>query len=265
MAELIRLALEDREVFRVLTPAERKLKESGRVKVALVARLSKEEEEEDAIKRQHSIEYQMRRNREFARERGYQIVAEAADKVSGKDFNRPDYQRLKERIATGKLKVDYLLFWTPDRFARDHIEGGLEERELREEYGVYVTFSEPFYSHIDTKDWVGRLRLAKELVDAEHERAKIILRTKEALDYLKATGHQLGAFPKHFRENPEGQITPTRKAYDACRMRLEGASWGEIRDALGFKSRREGRNIVAFVGRKASEVLAKGEPALAEA
>ncbi len=60
MRKLVDLALEDPETFGVLSPAEKRIKEARRTEVALLQRLSKDDQRK---KRQHSIAYQLRANR----------------------------------------------------------------------------------------------------------------------------------------------------------------------------------------------------------
>ncbi|MEE9236402.1 MAG: recombinase family protein [Thermoplasmata archaeon] len=254
MQKLIDLALNNRDVFGVLTPAEKKLKEAAKVKVELLARLSKEDKKKK--ERQHSIPYQQRANRMFAKEMGYTVVGEVSDKdVTGTKFERPNYKTLKEDIKDGEVKADAFIFWAPDRFARDLKEAILEEEDLREGLGIHLKFSDLLYRDIDTSTPIGKLKLQEEFLKAAWEHAKLVHRTTTALDMLKAEGVQLGTFPKHFSKDKEDRVVPIAKAREACRMRVEGSSWGEIRKALGFKTRKEARNVVAYVGRKATEVL----------
>ena len=256
MQKLVNLALENRETFDVLTPAERKLKDAAKVRVELIARLSKEDKKKKL--KQHSIQYQQRANRVFAKEMGYTVVGEIEDKdVTGTKFERPNYNRLKRDIKAGKVKVDAFVFWVPDRFARDLKEAISELEELKDEYGIHLKFSDSLYRDLDTSTPIGKLKLYEEFLKAEWEHAKMVHRTNTALDMLKAEGVQLGTFPKHFRKDAEDRVVPTTKAIRACRMRLAGESWGEIRKTLRFKSRKEVRNVISYVGRKASEALAE--------
>ncbi len=68
MQRLVDLALEHREVFDVLSPAESRLRDNARIRVALIQRLSKEDT--DGGSRQYSVDYQLRMNREYTRRGG---------------------------------------------------------------------------------------------------------------------------------------------------------------------------------------------------
>ncbi len=250
MQRLIDMALNHREVFDVLSPAERRLRDNARVQVALIQRLSKEDL--DGGNRQYSVDYQLRMNREYASREGFAVVAEASDTdVSGATFDRPCYQALKQRVSAGKLQADRFVFAMPDRFARDTKEALTELEEL-EGMGIVVAFSDPLFAHIDTSTSTGRVLLLEAFIRAEYERLMLIHRTRLGLREARSKGVQLGTFPKHFRRDGEGRIVPTKKASQACRRRVDGESWGTIARDLRM-SRREVRNIIHFVGRKATE------------
>ncbi len=78
LGKLISLALNNREVFNVIGPVEARLQANAKVRCALIARQSKEDERKNA---QYSIPLQQRENRHYAREQGFNIVTEIEDRT----------------------------------------------------------------------------------------------------------------------------------------------------------------------------------------
>ncbi len=85
----------------------RKLPPSPRV--AIYARVSTLDKKQDP-------ETQLRQLREYAERRDYQLIGEFVDHASGTNEVRPQYQTLLDLVR--KRKVDVVLVWRYDRFAR---------------------------------------------------------------------------------------------------------------------------------------------------
>jgi DNA invertase Pin-like site-specific DNA recombinase len=128
--------------------------------------------------------------RKYCEARGWQIVAECADNaVSGSKDNRPQLRAAMELVR--KRKIDVLLVWRFDRFARSlsHLVNSLEEvRSL----GVdFVSFQES----IDTASPQGRMMFGVMASLAEFERALIRERVMAGLRRAREHGKTLGRRP----------------------------------------------------------------------
>src|SRR5438128_1225316 len=78
-------------------------------RAALYARVSTTDRNQDP-------ETQLRRLREYARHRGFDIAREFVDRASGRGDDRPHFQELLAAVR-GRT-VDAVLVWRYDRFAR---------------------------------------------------------------------------------------------------------------------------------------------------
>ena len=78
-------------------------------RVAIYARVSTLDKGQDP-------ENQLAVLRDYCRHRGFKVVGEFVDQASGRNENRPEYQRL---LTTARRRqVDVVLVWRYDRFAR---------------------------------------------------------------------------------------------------------------------------------------------------
>ena len=87
-----------------------------------------------------SIDQQREAARRYAKDHGYKIIAEYADRgISGKTDKRPGYQRMLSEVA--KLKPAVLILWKVDRLGRDIVELATQKRYLRNNgcNPVYIT------------------------------------------------------------------------------------------------------------------------------
>ncbi len=78
-------------------------------RVAIYARVSTFDKGQDP-------ETQLLQLREYAGRRGFDIIDEYVDHATGTNEDRPNYQRLLDDVR--KRKVDVVLVWRYDRFAR---------------------------------------------------------------------------------------------------------------------------------------------------
>jgi DNA invertase Pin-like site-specific DNA recombinase len=141
------------------------------------------------------------------------------DKQSGKNFDRPRYQLLKEILREG----DILYVHSLDRFGRNKEEILNEWRELTKEKGVdIVVLDMPLLDTTKNKDNLGSLiaDLVLQILSwmAEEEREKIRTRQREGIDIALKKGVKFGRpknpipenFGEVYAEWKNGEITATR-------------------------------------------------------
>ena len=150
------------------------------------------------------------------------------DKQSGKDFKRPQYKRLLQRLK----KDDLLYIKSIDRLGRNYGEILEQWRILTREKGVdIVVLDMPLLDTRRGKDLMGTflsdIVLQVLSFAAENERANIRQRQAEGIAAAKARGMKFGRPPKPLPENyhsayqrwKAGAITGTAAAKE-CRMPL---------------------------------------------
>lgn len=150
------------------------------------------------------------------------------DKQSGKDFNRPQYQRLLRKLRPG----DLLYIKSIDRLGRNYEEIQNQWRVLTKEKGVDICIVDmPILDTRRGKDLLGTFisDLVLQLLSfvAENERTNIRQRQAEGIAAAKAKGIRFGRPPKPLPENfhsvyqqwKQGAITGTEAAKE-CNMPL---------------------------------------------
>jgi len=150
------------------------------------------------------------------------------DKQSGKDFNRPQYQKLLRKLHPG----DLLYIKSIDRLGRNYEEIQNQWRVLTKEKGVDICIVDmPILDTRRGKDLLGTFisDLVLQLLSfvAENERTNIKQRQAEGIAAAKAKGIRFGRPPKPLPENfhsvyqqwKQGSITGTAAAKE-CGMPL---------------------------------------------
>lgn len=150
------------------------------------------------------------------------------DKQSGKDFNRPQYQKLLRKLRPG----DLLYIKSIDRLGRNYEEIQNQWRLLTKEKGVDICIVDmPILDTRRGKDLLGTFisDLVLQLLSfvAENERTNIKQRQAEGIAAAKAKGVRFGRPPKPLPENfhsvyqqwKQGEITGTTAAKE-CGMPL---------------------------------------------
>lgn len=150
------------------------------------------------------------------------------DKQSGKDFNRPQYQKLLRKLRPG----DLLYIKSIDRLGRNYEEIQNQWRVLTKEKGVDICIVDmPILDTRRGKDLLGTFisDLVLQLLSfvAENERTNIKQRQAEGIAAAKAKGVRFGRPPKPLPENfhsvyqqwKQGTITGTAAAKE-CGMPL---------------------------------------------
>lgn len=150
------------------------------------------------------------------------------DKQSGKDFNRPNYKRLLQRVK----KDDLIYIKSIDRLGRNYEEIQNQWRILTKEKCVDIVILDmPLLDTRRGKDLMGTF-LADIVLQvlsfaSENERTNIRQRQAEGIAAAKAKGIRFGRPPKPLPENfynayhrwKQGEITGTAAAKE-CKMPL---------------------------------------------
>ena len=129
--------------------------------------------------------------RELARQRGFQIVQEYTDRLSGAKARRPGLdQMLKDARAR---QFDVVLVWAGDRIARS-VRHFLEVLDELNHLGIeFVSFRE----NIDTGGPLGRAIIVIIGAIAELERNLIIERVRAGMRRARLEGRRIGRAPLH--------------------------------------------------------------------
>lgn len=148
--------------------------------------------------------------RQMAAQRGFEIVAEYTDRISGVKARRPGLDDLMRDARRGKF--DVVLVWASDRIARSvkHFLDVLDE--LNRLNVEFVSFRE----QIDTGGSLGRAIVVIIGAIAELERSLIVERVKAGMRRARLEGRQIG----------RQKLVLDREAI--FRDRLRGLSLGQL-------------------------------------
>ena len=168
--------------------------------------------------------------RQLAQQRGYEIVQEYTDKISGAKAKRPGLDQLMADAGRGQFQV--VIVWAFDRLARSvrHFLEVLDE--LNHLQIEFVSFRE----NIDTGGPLGRAMVVIVSAIAELERNLIVERVRAGMRRAKLEGRHIGRRPL---EVDRGAIIRDRQA---------GLSLSEI-----ARSHRISRALVSKILREAAE------------
>ena len=127
--------------------------------------------------------------RQMAAQRGFEIVAEYTDRISGVKARRPGLDELMHDARRGRF--DVVLVWASDRIARSvkHFLDVLDE--LNRLNVEFVSFRE----QIDTGGPLGRAIVVIIGAIAELERNLIVERVKAGMRRARLEGRQIGRQP----------------------------------------------------------------------
>jgi DNA invertase Pin-like site-specific DNA recombinase len=149
----------------------------------------------------------------LAAQRGYDIVHEYTDRISGAKARRPGLDELMADAGRGKF--DVVLVWASDRIARS-VRHFLEV--LDELNGLNVEFVS-FREQIDTGDPLGRAIVVIIGAIAELERNLIIERVRSGMRRARLEGRQIGRRPL---EPDHAAIQQNRKRGQSIRQIAKG-------------------------------------------
>lgn len=159
-----------------------KAKKNKEKRVAIYARVSTFEKGQDP-------ETQLIQLREYVDRRGFELVDTFTDYASGKTENREQYQAMLELVR--KRKIDVVLVWRYDRFARSTqaLVNALNEFKI---LGVdFISYQE----NIDTTTPQGELVFSIMASLAQFESALISQRVKAGMARAKAQGKHIARPP----------------------------------------------------------------------
>lgn len=127
----------------------------------------------------YSLNEQVRQCQERCEVLGWDLKYVFRDEAeSGKDTDRPAFQRLRDRVRLGPL--DVVVFWKLDRFSRSILHAVQIEREFREyDVGLHSVTEQ-----LDTTNATGRFNFRNIANAAEFERDMIKQRTRMGLKAL---------------------------------------------------------------------------------
>jgi DNA invertase Pin-like site-specific DNA recombinase len=127
--------------------------------------------------------------RRLAEQRGFEIVREYTDKISGAKAKRPALDQLL--AAAHRRECDVVLVWAADRLARS-VRHFLEVLDTLNHLGIeFVSFRE----NLDTGGPLGRAVVVIVSAVAELERNLIIERVRAGLRRARLEGRRLGRKP----------------------------------------------------------------------
>ena len=177
--------------------------------------------------------------RQMAAQRGYQIVQEYTDRISGVKARRPGLDQLMTDARRGKF--DIVLVWASDRIARS-TRHFLEVLDELNRLGIeYASFRE----NIDTGGPLGRAIVVIIGAIAELERNLIIERVRAGMRRARLDGRQIGRKPLEIdreailrdrrRGQSLGQLAKTYRISRATVQRIvHNTEYGAARLAPGF-------------------------------
>lgn len=119
------------------------------------------------------------------------------DKKSGKDFNRPEYQKMISELHKG----DVLIIHSIDRLGRNYDEITEEWRKITKEIGADIIVQDmPLLNTCQSRDLTGTLisDIVLQLLSyvAQRERENIRQRQREGIEIAKAQGKYKGRAKK---------------------------------------------------------------------
>jgi len=135
------------------------------------------------------LETQLLDLRQMAAQRGYQIVHEYTDKISGAKAKRPGLDQMMADARHGRF--DIVLVWASDRIARS-VKHFLDVLDELNRIGVeYASFRE----NIDTGGPLGRAIVVIIGAIAELERGLIVERVRAGMRRARLEGQHIGRQP----------------------------------------------------------------------
>ena len=154
-----------------------------KLRAAIYTRVSTEEQTKG-----FSLEAQEQELIAYAQRKSYKIVGIYQDGgYSGKDFNRPSFQRMMKDLREDK--IDVILVWKVDRLSRNDSDVmTLIDKELTPRNKRIVLAA----IDMDSSTTIGRLFISLLGVFANYERAVIIDRVSSGMDQRAKQGYSNG-------------------------------------------------------------------------
>jgi DNA invertase Pin-like site-specific DNA recombinase len=134
-------------------------------------------------------ETQLHDLRQMAAQRGYQIVQEYTDRISGTKAKRPGLDQMMTDARRGRF--DVVLTWACDRIARSTRHFLMVLDDLNRTGVEFVSFRE----NIDTGGPLGRAIVIIIAAIAELERSLIVERVRAGMRRARLEGQRIGRTP----------------------------------------------------------------------
>jgi DNA invertase Pin-like site-specific DNA recombinase len=176
------------------------------------------------------VETQLYDLREMAKFRGYEIIVEYTDQISGAKSKRPGLDKLMTDARRNRF--DVVLVWAFDRMARS-VRHFLEILDDLNHLGIeFVSFRE----QIDTGGPLGRAMIVIVGAIAELEKNLIVERVRAGMRRARLEGRQIGRTPLNIdrqqviRDRSSGMsLTQVAKRHrisraSVCRLMKDGAA-----------------------------------------
>jgi DNA invertase Pin-like site-specific DNA recombinase len=176
---------------------------------------------------------QLRELREHCERRGWQMVGDYVDRMTGSKDSRPELNRLM--ADAHKRRFDVVIVWKFDRFARS-VSHLLRALETFKALGIeFVSFSE----QLDTSTPAGKLVFTVVGAVAELERSLIVERVRAGMRNARAKGKRIGRPPRtqlslETRAAIAGCYANERTSLRALAKRF-GTSLGTIQRCIGLR------------------------------
>jgi DNA invertase Pin-like site-specific DNA recombinase len=160
------------------------------MKVALYARVSKPQRGQlaDIHAKDQNPEVQLRELREWCRSNRHTVAFEYVERLSGKNANRPQLQKMMRDATKGLRDIDAVVVWRLDRFGRSVRDLHNLIAELAEAKIAFICLKDGF----DLTTSGGRAMFGMLAVFAEFERNVIAERTKAGLALARSEGRLPG-------------------------------------------------------------------------
>ncbi len=166
------------------------------MKVVLYVRVSTGKQE---------VDNQLLQLRAYCKNKGYNVIHEFVDVISGKETSRPEYDKMFR--SAHKRLFDMVIFWDISRFSRAGTLHTLQKLKELENCGIkWHSYQDAYLSSVgEFKDVV--ISIMSTL--AKIERDKISERTKAGLERAKKQGKILGR-PKGKKDKKPRRVRSDR-------------------------------------------------------
>jgi DNA invertase Pin-like site-specific DNA recombinase len=177
------------------------------------------------------VENQLAQLRDFAAKQGWTISCEYADRESGANRDRIEFQEMFRDAA--HRRFDLLLFWSLDRFTREGVLETLTHLNRLTGSGVaYRSFTEPYFDSCGIfKDAV----ISILATIAKQERIRLSERVQAGLARARSRGKRLG--------RPKKIVDASKIAH----LRSQGHSWREITEETGISKGTAQRTVSSLL------------------
>ena len=206
-------------------------------KTILYRRVSTTDQKENG----NSLNTQLHSLRSFAHNNGMDVIEEYQEDFSAKNFERPEFNRLRDYVIKNPGKVDYILITSWDRFSRDAYEGLGVIRKMRE-LGVEINSVENWIDHYDPQQLILLMMyLGLPEVDNRVKSQKVTVNMRQGLKEGRWNRAQpLGYIPGKDPTNPKKPLMQI----DPVKGELVGELFSDF--ALGVHSQSDIRKMDKF-------------------